>query len=185
MGPAPPPSEVAHITRPSRPPLSRGCPPSSRGSAEVDRVFKKIAEGIENFEDIWKKLYSTDNANQREKFEADLKKEIKKLQRLRDQVKTWVASGDIKDKKPLLEQRRLIETVRLLPVNPGARAESAIVSPCILPSSCLVVRSTPANGAVQVVRKGDEDQGVLQGRAGLEQDGPAREGQVGHAALAG
>ena len=133
MGPAPPPSEVAHITRPSRPPLSRGCPPSSRGSAEVDRVFKKIAEGIENFEDIWKKLYSTDNANQREKFEADLKKEIKKLQRLRDQVKTWVASGDIKDKKPLLEQRRLIETVRLLPVNPGApcRVRVSHPAPCL------------------------------------------------------
>ena len=84
------------------------CPPA----AEIDRTFKKVAEGIENFVAIWDKLYSTDNANQREKFEADLKKEIKKLQRLRDQIKTWIASADIKDKKPLLEQRRLIEEVR-------------------------------------------------------------------------
>jgi alpha-glucuronidase len=84
-------------------------------TAEVERTFKKIAEGVENFEDIWKKLYGTDNANQKEKFEADLKREIKKLQRLRDQIKTWVAAGDIKDKKPLLEQRRLIETVPLVP----------------------------------------------------------------------
>ncbi|RWW47331.1 hypothetical protein BHE74_00046698 [Ensete ventricosum] len=33
------------------------------------------------------------------KFEADLKKEIKKLQRYRDQIKTWIQSSDIKDKK--------------------------------------------------------------------------------------
>ncbi len=41
----------------------------------------------------------------------DLKTQIKKLQRLRDQIKTWVASNDIKDKSQLLENRRLIETV--------------------------------------------------------------------------
>jgi CCR4-NOT transcription complex subunit 3 len=34
-------------------------------------------------------LYSTDNSNQREKHEANLKTEIKKLQRYRDQIKTW------------------------------------------------------------------------------------------------
>jgi CCR4-NOT transcription complex subunit 3 len=34
-------------------------------------------------------VHDTENANQKEKFEADLKKEIKKLQRLRDQIKTW------------------------------------------------------------------------------------------------
>ncbi len=32
-------------------------------------------------------------------------------QRHRDQLKTWAASNDIKDKGPLLEYRRLIETV--------------------------------------------------------------------------
>ena len=36
-------------------------------------------------------MHDTDNANQKEKFESDLKKEIKKLQRLRDQIKTWCA----------------------------------------------------------------------------------------------
>uniref|UniRef100_A0A1B0FLT0 CCR4-NOT transcription complex subunit 3 n=1 Tax=Glossina morsitans morsitans TaxID=37546 RepID=A0A1B0FLT0_GLOMM len=45
-----------------------------------------------------------------EKYEADLKKEIKKLQRLRDQIKSWIASAEIKDKSALLENRRLIET---------------------------------------------------------------------------
>ena len=40
----------------------------------------------------------------------DLKKEIKKLQRLRDQIKTWVASTEVKDKDALVEARKLIET---------------------------------------------------------------------------
>lgn len=35
-------------------------------------------------------------------------------QRLRDQIKTWLASSDIKDKKTLMENRKLIEQVRLL-----------------------------------------------------------------------
>ena len=47
-----------------------------------------------------------------EKYEEDLKKEIKKLQRLRDQIKTWLASGEIKDKSSLMENRKLIETVK-------------------------------------------------------------------------
>ena len=34
-------------------------------------------------------VYDTDNMNQKEKYEGDLKKEIKKLQRYRDQIKTW------------------------------------------------------------------------------------------------
>lgn len=32
-------------------------------------------------------------------------------QRLRDQIKTWVASNEIKDKRQLVENRKLIETV--------------------------------------------------------------------------
>lgn len=33
------------------------------------------------------------------------------LQRLRDQIKTWVASNEIKDKRQLIDNRKLIETV--------------------------------------------------------------------------
>ena len=33
------------------------------------------------------------------------------VQRLRDQIKTWLTSNDIKDKRPLMENRKLIETV--------------------------------------------------------------------------
>jgi CCR4-NOT transcriptional regulation complex, NOT5 subunit len=41
---------------------------------------------------------------------VDLKKEIKKLQRLRDQIKTWIGSSEVKDKDTLLQTRKLIET---------------------------------------------------------------------------
>lgn len=51
------------------------------------------------------------NQSQKEKLESDLKREIKKLQRFRDQIKSWMSGNDIKDKKQLMEQRKLIETV--------------------------------------------------------------------------
>jgi CCR4-NOT transcription complex subunit 3 len=39
---------------------------------------------------LYIQVYDVDNAgHQKEKFEGDLKKEIKKLQRFRDQIKTW------------------------------------------------------------------------------------------------
>ena len=33
------------------------------------------------------------------------------VQRLRDQIKTWVVQSDVKDKQTLTDQRKLIETV--------------------------------------------------------------------------
>jgi CCR4-NOT transcriptional regulation complex NOT5 subunit len=72
--------------------------------------MKKVDEGVELFDEIWEKVYTAEQQNQKEKYEMDLKKEIKKLQRLRDQIKTWIGSSDVKDKEPLLEARKLIET---------------------------------------------------------------------------
>ncbi|KAI9001152.1 Not1 N-terminal domain, CCR4-Not complex component-domain-containing protein [Trametes punicea] len=77
---------------------------------EIDRTLKKVAEGVELFESIYDKMQASSNQTQKEKLETDLKTQIKKLQRLRDQIKTWVASNDIKDKSALLENRKLIET---------------------------------------------------------------------------
>jgi len=82
-------------------------------SGEIDRCLKKVSEGVETFEDIWQKVHNATNTNQKEKYEADLKKEIKKLQRLRDQIKSWIASAEIKDKSTLLDTRKLIETVSI------------------------------------------------------------------------
>lgn len=77
---------------------------------EIDRTLKKVEEGVEVFDEIWDKVYAATQQNQKEKYEMDLKKEIKKLQRLRDQIKTWISSNDIKDKTALTNARKLIET---------------------------------------------------------------------------
>ncbi|XWS58281.1 hypothetical protein CRYUN_Cryun08bG0020400 [Craigia yunnanensis] len=89
---------------------------SRKLQGEIDRVLKKVQEGVDVFDSIWNKVYDTDNANQKEKFESDLKKEIKKLQRYRDQIKTWIQSSEIKDKKvsasyeqALVDARKQIE----------------------------------------------------------------------------
>eukprot|EP01039_Chlorochromonas_danica_P010757 gene10757-11956_t len=77
---------------------------------EIQQVLKKMEEGVEVFDSIWEKVYAAESQSLKEKYEADLKKEIKKLQRLRDQIKSWISSGDIKDKTQLLEARRTIES---------------------------------------------------------------------------
>ena len=85
---------------------------SRKTQQEIDKTFKKVAEGIQSFEAIYEKIRSSTNVAQRDKLEDNLKREIKKLQRFRDQIKTWAAGNEVKDKNPLLEQRRAIETVR-------------------------------------------------------------------------
>ncbi|TDH64729.1 hypothetical protein CCR75_001376 [Bremia lactucae] len=77
--------------------------------SEIDRTLKKVSEGVEVFDEIWDKVYAATAQNQKEKHEADLKKEIKKLQRFRDQIKTWIGNSDVKDKRPLVDARKLIE----------------------------------------------------------------------------
>lgn len=49
-------------------------------TAEIDRTLKKVDEGVALFDEIWDKVYSATQQNQKEKYEGDLKKEIKKLQ---------------------------------------------------------------------------------------------------------
>ncbi|CAN6632487.1 general negative regulator of transcription subunit 5 [Trichomonascus vanleenenianus] len=77
---------------------------------EMDKVFKRVAEGVQAFDSVYEKVQMSTNQSQKEKLEQDLKREIKKLQRLRDQIKAWIGSNEIKDKKALTEQRKLIET---------------------------------------------------------------------------
>jgi CCR4-NOT transcription complex subunit 3 len=55
-------------------------------------------------------LQSASNLPQKEKYEQELKRQIKKLQRERDSIKTWLGSNEIKDKTQLTETRKLIET---------------------------------------------------------------------------
>lgn len=78
--------------------------------AEVQATLKKVEEGVLLFDDIWGKVYAAGQQALKEKYEGDLKKEIKKLQRLRDQIKTWIGSSEIKDKSQLIEARKVIES---------------------------------------------------------------------------
>nr|XP_019009665.1 uncharacterized protein I206_05224 [Kwoniella pini CBS 10737]OCF48446.1 hypothetical protein I206_05224 [Kwoniella pini CBS 10737] len=79
-------------------------------AAEIDKTLKAVAVGVETFESTFEKLGHATNSTQKEKTENDLKAQIKKLQKMRDQIKAWIGNNDIKEKGPLLENRRLIET---------------------------------------------------------------------------
>lgn len=123
-------------------------------------------------------MQNSTNQTQKEKLETDLKTQIKKLQRLRDQIKAWVANNDIKDKTSLLDNRKLIETVSVvtsdvLRLHPVCRLESALpdrlIKGCMRTARSIVSISLMwlnyqiANGEIQSLREGDEDQGVLEG----------------------
>ena len=41
---------------------------------EIERVLKKVDEGVQVFELIWDKVYSASTTAQKEKYEGDLKK---------------------------------------------------------------------------------------------------------------
>lgn len=100
--------------------------------AEVDRTLKKVSEGVELFDETWDKVYSAPSAPLKEKYEAELKKEIKKLQRHRDQIKSWISSSDIKDKTQLLSARRV--RLRAGPRWPAAGACRSVLT-LLLPSA--------------------------------------------------
>ena len=77
---------------------------------EFDKLNKKISEGLQIFDDIKEKINVCEVPSQRDKLENDLKKELKKLQRLRDQLKQWLGDSSIKlDKNVLQENRTKIE----------------------------------------------------------------------------
>lgn len=55
------------------------------------------------------KLENAPTQNQKEKYEQEMKKEIKKLQRLRDFFRSNQNNPDIKDKSKLDQGRKMIE----------------------------------------------------------------------------
>lgn len=83
---------------------------SRKLQGEIQQVLKKVEEGVSIFDETWDKVYAAGQQSLKEKYEGDLKKEIKKLQRLRDQIKTWIANNDIKDKSQLVDARKIIES---------------------------------------------------------------------------
>jgi hypothetical protein len=129
---------------------------SRKTQQEIDKTFKKVAEGIAVFESIYEKIKSTSNPTQRDKLEENLKKEIKKLQRFRDQIKSWAAGNEVKDKAPLLEQRRAIETVH---------TPTLLSNPLIFLMRLLTLSIFhTVHGAIQSGRERNEDEGIFKRR---------------------
>lgn len=78
----------------------------------MDTVFKKIHEGLDLFKYYFSRHEASNNDSQREKLESDLKKEIKKLQKFRDQIKNWQGNDSLEATiapLKLQEHRRLVE----------------------------------------------------------------------------
>eukprot|EP00850_Spirogloea_muscicola_P005366 SM000024S07828 [mRNA] locus=s24:691085:697782:- [translate_table: standard] len=76
---------------------------------EVERTLKKVQEGLDEFGRTWEKMDQATNAAKKDKFENELKKELKKLQRYRDQIRTWLSTQDIALSDQLESARKQIE----------------------------------------------------------------------------
>lgn len=77
--------------------------------AEIEKTLKKVAEGLEEYDDIFEQLTTTENSNARDKYESNLKSELKRLQKYREQIKSWIGNNDVKEKDDLMTARRDIE----------------------------------------------------------------------------
>eukprot|EP00758_Cryptobia_borreli_P002917 Tbor_TRINITY_DN3389_c0_g1::TRINITY_DN3389_c0_g1_i1::g.23425::m.23425/K12580/CNOT3, NOT3; CCR4-NOT transcription complex subunit 3 len=76
---------------------------------EIDKLLKKVQEGFVSYDEVYEKFNVSQTQPLKERFEGELKKEIKKLQRLREQIKSLITSNEVKDKKTLEDTRREIE----------------------------------------------------------------------------
>jgi len=97
-------------------------------TAEIDRTLKAVTTGVEVFESTFDKLGMSSNATQKDKLETDLKTQIKKLQRMRDTIKAWIGSSDIKDKSALTDSRKLIEAVSISILVLSGRPSTAFIT---------------------------------------------------------
>lgn len=77
--------------------------------SEIEKKFKDSEEGIQIIDALQLKLENAPTQNQKEKYEQEMKKEIKKLQRLRDFFRSNQNNPDIKDKSKLDQGRKMIE----------------------------------------------------------------------------
>lgn len=78
-------------------------------ATDIDRVLKDVTKGVELFDEIHRRVLDSDTAAKKERTEVDLKTQIKKLQRFRDQIKGWIASEEIRDKDQLVQARKTVE----------------------------------------------------------------------------
>ena len=78
--------------------------------AEIDKTHKKIREGFDVFQSLWDKVEDATDHSSKQRWTAELKKELKKLQRMRDQIKGWLSNGAVKDTSDLEHHKSEIES---------------------------------------------------------------------------
>jgi len=76
---------------------------------EIERTMKSVEEGHDLFLQNLRKFQASQPGTQKDKFEREMGREIKKLQRHRDNIRVWVNAAEVKDKNVLLEAKRKIE----------------------------------------------------------------------------
>ncbi|CAJ1009247.1 putative Not1 N-terminal domain, CCR4-Not complex component/NOT2 / NOT3 / NOT5 family [Leishmania naiffi] len=76
---------------------------------EADRLLKKVNEGLDAYDELHEKLANAPNASAKERLEGDLKRELKKLQRHREAMKTFMQNDDYKEKTKMQVSRKKIE----------------------------------------------------------------------------
>lgn len=76
---------------------------------ETNKNLKAIDDGITNLESLELKLNNAPTMAMKEKYEIEMKKEIKKLQRVRDFFRTQINNDEIKDKSKAMEARKRVE----------------------------------------------------------------------------
>ncbi|KAI5957444.1 NOT3 [Candida theae] len=75
---------------------------------DIDVIFKRIQEGLQDFNYHYERYESltnteddSDNQREKEKLANDLKKEIKKLQKFREQIKHWLSNDAVNTLGPV------------------------------------------------------------------------------------
>ncbi|GET89290.1 hypothetical protein, conserved [Leishmania tarentolae] len=76
---------------------------------EADRLLKKVNEGLDAYDELHEKLANAPNASAKERLEGDLKRELKKLQRHREAMKSFLQNDDYKEKPKMQVSRKKIE----------------------------------------------------------------------------
>ncbi|AYU79528.1 Not1 N-terminal domain, CCR4-Not complex component/NOT2 / NOT3 / NOT5 family, putative [Leishmania donovani] len=76
---------------------------------EADRLLKKVNEGLDAYDELHEKLANAPNASAKERLEGDLKRELKKLQRHREAMKSFMQNDDYKEKTKMQVSRKKIE----------------------------------------------------------------------------
>ncbi|KAH9599586.1 CCR4-Not complex component [Trypanosoma melophagium] len=82
---------------------------SKKTQQEIDRLVRSAQGGNENFDELYDKYIKAGTQTLKERFEGELKKELKKIQRFRENIKLFTTNPEVKDTKMLDASVKSIE----------------------------------------------------------------------------